>query len=144
MLAGHSVPNLHAHQNGILRGGQRQFFERAAGHRMERVAYGERKRHPVRDGVMCQEDERCIVPALDEDGAGEWRFARIKPRRQLFADLDLPARARIVILDDSEWNWRALFPAIIGNAARCSLDTNRSAGDADPARGQEPDANPGG
>jgi len=49
ILAGHSVPNLHAPQDGILRSGQGQFFERAANHRMERVASGERTRHSVRD-----------------------------------------------------------------------------------------------
>jgi hypothetical protein len=59
---------------------------------------------------------------LDEDGAGERRLARIEWRRQL--DLNLSARARIVILDDPERNWRALFAAIIVDAARCSLDTN--------------------
>lgn len=64
------------------------------------------------------------MPALDEDGAGERRLARIEWRRQLVADLNLSARARIVILDDPERNWRALFAAIIGDAARCSLDTN--------------------
>jgi len=80
---------------------------------MERVAYGERKRHSVGDGVMCQEDERCIVPALDEHGARERRLIGVEPRCELLAGLDLPALARILGSSSST--------ILTGIGAPCSL-----------------------
>jgi hypothetical protein len=71
---------------------------------MKRVADDKGERHSIGDRVMCDQDERGIPPALDENGAGERCFTWIEWRRQLLADFYLPARARVVVLDDPERN----------------------------------------
>ncbi|HEY6669452.1 MAG TPA: hypothetical protein VI075_00805 [Methyloceanibacter sp.] len=121
---GLSAPSQHALQDFVLRGRQSQSPERAPGERMKRVADGKGERHSVGDRVMCDQNERGIPPALDKDGAGERRLAWIEWRRQLLADFYLPARARIVVLDDPERNGRVLFAAKLRHALWCPVDAN--------------------
>ena len=70
-----------------------------------------RRRESVGDRVMRGEDKRHLPLALNEDRTGERRFARIQRRREFLADLDLPARAWIVVLDDPERNWHTFCAA---------------------------------